>query len=112
MWPATNQVKQIPVLQSYPGGSLSSMEYWVFDETTTSVVIKLKNGCIRLYDRRDLFQFRRWDIHHLSLHQIIVAKEIFEQAAKEYMSMVAEIINKRMWNGAIGQAYVMVVDKD
>ena len=68
MWPATNQVKQILVLQSYPDGSLSSMEYWVFDETTTSVVIKLKNGCIRLYDRRDLFQFRRWDIHHLSLH--------------------------------------------
>ena len=34
MWPATNQVKQIPVLQDYPDGSLSSMLYWVFDETT------------------------------------------------------------------------------
>ena len=52
------------------------------------------------------------DIHHLSLHQIIVVEEIFEQATKEYTSMVAEIINKRMWNGAMGKADVMVVDKD
>ena len=88
MWPATNQVKQIPVLQSYPDGSLSSMEYWVFDETTTSAVIKLKNGCVRLYDRRDLFQFKKWDTHHLSLHQIIVPEEIFEPGAMENTSMV------------------------
>ena len=58
-WPATNQVKQILGIQSYPDGSLSSMLYWVFDETTTSTIIKLKYGCIRLYDRRDLFQFRK-----------------------------------------------------
>ena len=112
MWPATNQVKQIHVLQSYLDGSLSSMEYWVFDETTTSAVIKLKNGCIRLQDRRDLFRFRKWDIHHLSTFQIVVSKELFKQAAKEYTSMVAKIINKHMWNGAMGQENVMVVDKD
>ena len=112
MWPATNQVKQIPVLQSYPDGSLSSMLYWVFDETTTSIVIKLKEGCIHLYDRRDLFQFRKWDIHHLSNFQIQVAKEIFESAAKEYTAMVAEIINKRMRNGAMGLDDIMIVDKD
>ena len=88
------------------------MLYWVFDETTTSAVIKLKEGCIRLYDRRDLFQFRRWDIHHLSLHQIRVAEEIFESAVKEYTTMVAEIINKQMWNGAMGQEDVMIVNKD
>ena len=112
MWPATNQVKQFPMLQDYPDGSLSSMLYWVFDETTTSAVIKLKEGCNRLYDRRDLFQFRRWDIHHLSHYQIRVAEEIFESAAKEYTSMVAEIINKQMWNGAMGLDDVMIVDKD
>ena len=100
------------MLQSYPDGSLSSMEYWVFDETTASAVMKLKNGCIRLYDRRDLFQFRKWDIHHLSTYQIKVPEDIFEQAAKEYTPMVAEIINKCMWNGAMGQADVMVVDRD
>ena len=96
MWPATNQVKHIPMLQDYPDGSLSSMLYWVFDETTTSVVIKLKEGCICLYDRRDFFQFRKWDIHHLRHFQIQVAEEIFESAAKQYTTMVAEIINKRM----------------
>lgn len=88
------------------------MLYWVFDETTASAVIKLQDGCIRLYDKRDLFQFGRWDIHHLNLHQIKVAEDIFEPAAKEYTSMVADIINKRMWNGAMGKSDVLLVDKD
>ena len=66
MWPATKQVKHIPMLQSYRDGSLGSMEYWVFDESIASAVIKLTNKCIRLYDRRDLLQFRKWEIHHVS----------------------------------------------
>lgn len=65
-----------------------------------------------MYDKRDLIQFRRRDIHHLSHYQIRVAEEIFESAAKEYTSMVAEIINKRMWNGAMELENVMIVDKD
>lgn len=57
MWPPTKQVKQFPIAQGYQDGSLSSLECWVYDENTSGVVIKLKNGCIRLYDRRDLLQF-------------------------------------------------------
>ena len=87
------------------------MECWVFDEITSAAVIKLKNGCIRLYDRRDLLEFRTWDIRHLSNFQILVAEDAFEDAAKVYTTMVAEILNKRMWNGAMGQADVMVVNK-
>lgn len=68
MWPVAHEVKQIPILQNYPDGSLSSMIYWVFDESTASAVIKLKDGCIRLYDRRDLLQFGKRDIHQLNLH--------------------------------------------
>ena len=112
MWSATNQVKQIPVLQSYQDGSRSSMLYWVFDETTAFAVIKLKDGYIRLYDQRDLFQFRKWDIHHLIHHQIKVVEDIFEPSTKEYTFMVADIINKRIWNRETGQSEVMVVDKD
>ena len=74
-----------------------------FDETTASAVIKLQEGCIRLYDKKDLFQFGRWDIHHLSLHQINVVEDIFEPAAKEYTSMVVDIVRKGIWNGAMGR---------
>ena len=112
MWPATSHVKQIPVLQNYPDGSMKSMLYWVFDETIASTVIKPQDGCIQLYDKRDLFQFGRWDIHQLSLHQIKVAEDIFEPDAKEYTSMVADIIKKRMQNGAMGRSDVILVDKD
>ena len=51
-------------------------------------------------------------VHQLSHHEIKVAEDIFEPAAKEYTTMVIDIINKRMWNGAIGKSDVMVVDKD
>ena len=96
MWPAIKQVKQFPVLQGFSDGSLSSLECWVFDETTSGAVIKLKNGCIRLYDRRDLLQFRKWDIHYLSNFQIKVVEDIYEEGAKVYTTMVAEILNKSM----------------
>ena len=112
MWPATDQVKQIPILQNHPDGSLRTMQYWVFDETTASAVIKLEKGCIRLYEKRHLLQFGKWDIHQLSHHQIKVAEDIFEPAAKEYATMVIDIINKRKWNGAMGKPNVIVVDKD
>ena len=111
-WLATSQVKQIHGLQNYPDGSLSSMLYWVFDETTASAVIKLKDGCIRLYGKRDLFQFGKRDIHQLNLHHIKVAEDIFEPAAKECTSMVTDIINKRVWNGAMGKSYVLLFNKD
>ncbi|KAL7605456.1 hypothetical protein Lser_V15G19703 [Lactuca serriola] len=91
MWPAINQV---------------------FEETTASVVIKLEQGCIRLYDKRDLLQFGKWDIHQLSIHQIMVAEDIFDPAAKEYTTVVADIIQKEMWYGAMGTSDVLVVDKD
>ena len=51
-------------------------------------------------------------VHQLSHHEIKVAEDIFEPAAKEYTAMVIDIINKRMWNGAMGKSDVMVVDKD
>ena len=112
MWPATAQVKQVPVLQNYPDGSLASMLYWVYDESTDAAVIKLKENCIRLYEKRDLLQFHKWDIHHLATKQIVVAESIFEPVAKEYTAMVAQIIEKKMWNGAMGRSDVLVVDKD
>ena len=99
------------MLKNYQDGSLGSMECWVYDENTCGAVIKLKNGCIRLYDRRDLLQFRKWDIHYLSNFQIKVVEDIYEQGAKAYTRMVAEILSKKMWNGAMGQMDVMLVKK-
>ena len=112
MWLATAQVKHIPVPQNCPDGSLHSMLYWVHDETSDVAVIKLKEDCIRLYDKRDILQFGERDIHQLAKQQIIVADELFEPAAKEYTRMVATIIEKRIWNGAMGRSDVLVVDKD
>ena len=112
MWPATAQVKHIPVPQNCPDGSLHSMLYWVYDETSDAAVIKLKEDCIRLYDKRDLLKFGERDIHQLASCQIVVADELFEPAAKEYTRMVATIIDKRIWNGAMGRSDVLVVDKD
>ena len=110
MWPATAQVKHIPVLQNYLDDSLASMLYWVYDESSDVAVIKLKEDCICLYDKRDLLQFGKRDIHHLAAHQIVVAEDIFVPTEKEYTSMVAAIIEKKMWNGAMGKSDVLVVD--
>ena len=81
------------------------MLYWVYDETTATAIIKFQDGCFLLFDKRDLLQFRKWDIHHLERHQIKLAKEIFESATKEYTSMVVEIITKEMWSGAMGGGF-------
>ena len=112
LWPATAQVKHILVPQNCPDGSLHSMLYWVYDETSDAVVFKLKEDCIRLYDKRDLLMFGERDIHHLARCQIVVFDELFEPAAKEYTRMVATIIDKMIWNGAMGRSNVLVVDKD
>lgn len=112
MWPPTNQVRQIPVLQNFRDKSLENMLYWIYDETTATAIIKLPNGSFRLDNKNDLLQFGKWDIHHLSLHQIKVAEEIFEHAAKEYTSMVAKIIQKGMWSGSMEGTDVMLFDED
>ena len=88
------------------------MLYLIFDETIDTAIIKLPNGSFCLYDKNDLLQFGKWDIYHLSLHQIKVAEDIFEHAAKEYTLMVAEIIQKGMWSGSMEGTDVMLVDKD
>lgn len=111
MWPATKQMSQVPVLQNFQDRSLEKMLNWVYDEKTATTVINFQNGSFRLFDKNDLLQFGRWDIHHLSL-LIQVAEEIFECAAKEYTSKVAEIIEKEIWSGAMDGKDVVIVDKD
>ena len=88
------------------------MLYWVYDEATTSVVIKFKDGVFHMVDKRDLLQFGEKDIHTLATHQIICDQEILEPAAKEFTGMIAEIIDKGIWLGTMGRSDVLVVEKD
>ena len=41
----------------------------------------------------------------------MVKDDILEAATKEFTGMVAEIINKRMWVGALGDSDMLIVDK-
>ena len=86
-------------MQYFRDGSLRSMLYWVYDETTSSVVIRFSEGVFWLYYKKDLLQFGKWDIHFLAQHQIQVAEDIFKVATKENTSMIFEIIKKHMCLG-------------
>lgn len=111
MWPPTNQVRRIPIVQNFRDGLIRSMLYWVYDETIASAIIKIPECVFRLYDKQDLLQFGKWDIHYLAQHQIQVAEDIFETTAKEYTSMIIVIIEKHMWLGSMGRSDVLIIEK-
>lgn len=111
LWPTTKQLKEIPIPLHFHEGYLDKMEFWVYDEATTTAVIKFKEGVLRLSDIKDLLRFNGRDIHTWADHQIICKSEIMEAAAKEFTGMVAKIIDKRLWIGAMGKSDVMFLEK-
>ncbi|CAI9299779.1 unnamed protein product [Lactuca saligna] len=94
-----------------PDDYMQNKEYWVFNEATATIVIKISAGIILLLEAKDLLQFGERDICTLARHQLVVNDEILEMATKEFTGMVSEIINKRMWAGALESSDVMIVDK-
>ncbi|CAI9264703.1 unnamed protein product [Lactuca saligna] len=112
MWHPTKQMKKIPIIKNFCDGSLCNMQYWVYDDATTTAIIKFKDGVFHLVDKKYLLQFGERDIHNLAAHQILCNQEIIKVAAKEFTSMIAKIIEKKMWLGAMGRSDVLVIEKD
>lgn len=110
MWPATDKLKTIPNFKPLPEGTLDSMEFWTFDPSTTTAVIKLKNNRIRLIDHRDLLKFAERHIRRLASTQILVENPLFEVAAKPFTGTAAKIVEKGYWAGALGNADVHLLD--
>ncbi|CAI9294424.1 unnamed protein product [Lactuca saligna] len=104
MWPPTNKAKRIPITQCVPNGSLNDLLYWVYDEATSIVVIKMKKDQIHLVDSKALLKFGEHEIHTLFKHQLVEENEMFEAAAKDFTSMIATIIDKRLWAGALANS--------
>ncbi|CAI9279561.1 unnamed protein product [Lactuca saligna] len=111
MWQSTKQAKRIPLPKRLPEGTLDSMQLWVYDEATATVVIKLKKNQFRIVDPKDLLKFGERDIHTLSNFQIIVENELFEAAAKAFTGMVATTTDKKLWAGTFDQGDVHLVEK-
>ncbi|KAI3739301.1 hypothetical protein L2E82_29704 [Cichorium intybus] len=80
IWPPTDKLKTIPISKPLPVGTLNSMEFWTFDHSTATAVIKLKNNQILLIDHRDLLKF---------------------VAAKPFTETAAKIVEKGYWAGAL-----------
>ena len=112
MWPPTKQLTKIPIIKTFCDGSLRNMLYWVYDEAMALIVIKFEKGSFRLIEKKDLLEFGKEDIHTLAGHQIICEQEVLEPAAKEFTSMISDIINKSMWLGTMGRSDVLVIEKD
>ncbi|CAI9279204.1 unnamed protein product [Lactuca saligna] len=91
--------------------TLDIIKFWVYDDATTMVVIKLKKNQFRIIDPKDLLKFGECDIYTLLNFQIIVENELFEAAAKAFTGMVATIIDKKLWAVKFDQADVHLVDK-
>ena len=111
MWPSTAKAKSVPISKRLPDGTLDTIQFWVYDEATTTVVIRLKSTQIRLVDPKDLLKFGERDIHTLSNFQIMTENSIFEEAAKVFTGMVATIIEKKLWAGALDRTDVHLVTK-
>ena len=111
MWPPTTNAKKIPITQHLPDGSLNDLLFWVYDEVTTTMVIKMKKDQIRLVDPRDLLKFGEHYIHTSSKHQLLVENEMFEAAGKDFTNMLATIIDKKLWAGALGDSDLHIVEK-
>ena len=95
MWPKTDHFTAIPLPEAMPDGTLDTLDFWVYDEETTTVVIQTSHRTFLLINPEDLLRFRQSAIARLAMTQLIVDKTLFEEAAKEWTSMVAQI----MYNG-------------
>ena len=110
MWPPTDKEKAIPMAKSLPDGSLRTIKLWVYDHISLSAVIRLEKGKILIKNPKDLVMFRERDIKLLSRCQIYVLNDLFEEAAKEYTSMIAYIIKNEFWAGALDGMDVHIVN--
>ena len=109
MWPPTDKEKIIPIPRPLPDGSLREAIFWVYDDVTTTAVVRLPKTHIRLVEPKDLLKFRLDFITRLSKMQIMCPNNPFEEAAKDYTSMIATILDNRIWAGALNGLDVHVV---
>ena len=93
-----------------PDGSLRTIKLWVFDHNSLSAVIRLEKVKILVKNPKDLVMFRERDIKLLSRCQIYVLDPMFEEAAKEFTSMIAYIIQNEFWVGALYGMDVHIVN--
>ena len=110
MWPPTKKEKAIPIAKPLPDGSLRTIKYWVYDHNSLSAVIRIGKNQISVKSPKDLVMFRERDIKLLSRCQIYVLDHIFEEAAKEYTSMIVYIIQHEFWAGALDGMDVHIVN--
>ena len=112
MWPPTAKVKNFPILEPYPEHTLRNMEFWMFNETNSSAVLKLPDCNIVMMEPKHMMRFREHDIKKLARTQILTPdKDIFEIAAKEYTAFAAKIVRRRMWAGALAPGDVRMMVK-
>nr|KAJ0215764.1 hypothetical protein LSAT_V11C300123010 [Lactuca sativa] len=95
MWPPTKKTKKTPLFLPIPDGSLNDLQYWVYDEAITTVVIKTEMDRFRLVDPIGLLRLGQRAIHTLSTKQLMVENEMFEAVVKEFTSMIAKIIDQK-----------------
>ncbi|CAI9303327.1 unnamed protein product [Lactuca saligna] len=96
MWPPKNQAKRIPLPKRLREGTLDSMQFWIYDDATASVVIKLKKNQYLIVDPKDLLKFCECYIQTLSNFQIIIKNEWLEAIEKAFTGMVATIIERKL----------------
>ena len=66
MWPPIKKTKKIPFSQPIPNGFLNNLQFLVYDEATTSLVIKMERDQFHIVDPRDLLRLGEHDIHTLT----------------------------------------------
>ena len=113
MWPPTTKVRNFPILEPYPEHTLRNMEFWMFDESNSSAVIKLPECRIIMMEPKHMMRFRDHDIKKLARTQILTPEDdVFEVAAKEYIGFTAKIVRQRMWAGSFAPGEVRMWDGD
>ncbi|CAI9302403.1 unnamed protein product [Lactuca saligna] len=81
--------------------------------TTTSSFIKKANDVIDPHTNKNVgfSENGEHDIHTLSKHQLMVENEMFEATTKDFTSMIATIIDKKLWAGALADSDMHIVEK-
>ncbi|CAI9295619.1 unnamed protein product [Lactuca saligna] len=105
------QAKRISLPNRLLDGTLDSMQLWVYDDATASVVIKLKKNQYRIVDPKDLLNFCERDIQTFSNFQIIVEGELFEATVKAFIGVVATIIGRKLWAREFDMVDLHLVEK-
>ncbi|KAL8260142.1 hypothetical protein R6Q59_028095 [Mikania micrantha] len=107
-WPATDWMKEVPILPDLPEGVLDNFKFWAFDEQTYGVIINCGEVEHTFYDPIDLMCLSKKDIKFLNNQEMKVDQDHLEDTL-DFVVYVRVIVKNEVWSGGKGDSSTLMI---